>query len=135
MDAPHLRTSRSWPAVLAAGPVFVGAMLLLSTIGPDPVPVDFGSVVGLLGAVSMLLPFVLLVGSMLAVVPILLGTALLQALARISPAAESAVIWWLTGAAAGAIIAIVLEVPVEAHWVMAATGAVCAGISHAGQRW
>lgn len=135
MYAPPIQTGRTWPAVLAAGPVFLAMVMIATMIGPDTVSVaDSGNVGMVAGAVAMLIVAAVF-GTVPAVVPVVVGTALMRGLARHVAAAQLAVIWALTGAGLGAAIGWFAESGSEGIFVMAATGAICAGISHAGQRW
>ena len=130
MPAHPVPTSRIWPAVLAAGPVFIAMILLRPLIGPHAQPVSIQA----LGAFYAL-PLVTAFGGLIALVPIALGTRAMRGLADMTDAGRLAVLWWLAGGGAGAAIAWAFQSGSDGIAIMAGTGAIYAGISHAGQRW
>ena len=133
MASSYVRLTPPLLASVSAGPLFlifsVAAALYVRL--PQPVSVSATDVSPFVG----ILVLAVIVGAILALLPILLGTLLMRALAdRFALAAEPE-IWWLTGAAAGAGLAFAFgawpQSP-ETAFAVIATSAVCAGICRTG---
>lgn len=95
-----------WPAVLAAGPLFVTSTVLAAMYVQLPRAIDLtpGAVTGFLAALGLSAVF----GFLLAIAPNLLGALLMRWLAARFPIAASPLSWTLAGGLTGVGIAAAL---------------------------
>ena len=121
---------------MLAGPVFVTTCALTSLYLELPKPIVIsGSEFGLF--LVLLVP-ALMVGFLLAVVPVTIGTALLVGLGARSPTFRSARTWAAVGASLG--IGLVIAIRLEGPWhdvgfALVVTCVVSALVSHRLARW
>lgn len=134
MSYAHRIPTRSGaiPAALYAGPVFVASVLLAGMIETSA-PVGPVSPSGVLGLI-VLAPFAIGIGFVVAIVPLLVGTALLGAVARRHIGLQFPAVWAMAGGLSGWLIAIGFDDPF-ATFALSATGAVCAVRSWRGVDW
>ena len=96
----------------------------------DAVPVDLSGLRAVFGLLPIL-GFVVVIGAILAVLPLLLGASVMQMLSDISPTMRLPAMWGLADGAGGAGIAVALDPAMSTQPVViafAATGAGCAAI-------
>lgn len=132
MSSGRLHLTAPLIAAASAGPLFVAAASAadLYLRVPQPVTVGAGEVAQF---IAILLP-AFLVGGIVGLVPIMLGTLVMTALAERFELARQREIWWLTGGAIGGALAFAFaspEVP-QAAFALVATSAICAGICRLG---
>jgi hypothetical protein len=119
-------------ASIAAGPVFLASAALVTTASaPQAVAVD---------ASSLLLLFLvapaIVIGGLLALLPTLIGTALLANIAGSNAGARLPAFWGLVGGlVAGGGATMFEDVDGVTTAAFAATGAICALICRSGTRW
>ena len=129
----HVTFSRGvLTASLASGPILFGAIALSNTVGSsDPVAVDLSGSPFLL---ALAVPVVVF-GTLLGVLPNLIGTALLANVACGNVAMRLPIAWGLIGGLAAGGAARAADADPETLFVFAATGAICALICRWGTRW
>ncbi len=121
-------------AAMLAGPIFllwIAAMLYYGQL-PNAVPVSFDwndvSGLALLGLLAALVGFVL------AIVPVLLGSAVMVWAGTRLPALRAGPAWTTAGAAAPLALGLALAWPDALTLALTATGATCAAICRRGAR-
>ena len=116
-------------ASLAAGPSFVTLFVLESLYARIPAAIVV-SPREILAVAAVMVP-ALLVGFLIAFVPNVVGSQLMEALSRRSDLARLPAAWTIAGAASGAAIAAAVSANDAMTFVLAGTGAICARISRA----
>jgi hypothetical protein len=114
-------------ASLAAGPTFLWAVLAANLYLrlPGLILVDLRQAPAVLIGTFAVMPF----GAVFAIVPIMIGSALMSALGRVLDIARWPAAWGVAGGAAGTAIAALASTsrdPPELSFGVAAAGAVCA---------
>ena len=118
-------------ASIAAGPVFLAAVAVFTAVStPSPVPVAPSALL----AVLIVVPAIM-VGGLLALIPNLIGTALLANMARSNAGIRLPVVWGLIGGLVAGGAAAFGEIESVAIAAFAATGVVCALLCRSGTRW
>jgi hypothetical protein len=135
---PYETARGRWNACLYAGPVFVaslvGTAFAENPAQPLSLPVHWAEMVG--GIILMIMP-VILIGMLLAFVPVWLGTNLLAWAGNSNAGLRHPALWAISGGAVVAIPTIMFgagEVFPQ-NLSLIATGAVCAVIARYGTRW
>jgi glucose-6-phosphate-specific signal transduction histidine kinase len=129
-------------ASAAAGPLFVlGVLLGILSDTPAaaiPITLDFSTtnIPAIIVGVPTALVTVMLVGAIIALLPTMIGTAVMTRLGDLNPAFRLQVMWALTGAVACALFVTVNDGRSSATLVaLTFTGACCALICRRGVEW
>lgn len=119
-------------ASLAAGPVFFASAGLFASVGSSTA-IDVGRSAWV--ALLIFSPPLILIGALLAVLPCLLGAAVLSRIGQSNAGVRLPIAWALVGGltAGGATVAV--EPDGLAVAAFAATGAICALLCRWGVRW
>lgn len=128
-DPAHLRGAAR--AILTAGPLFVTLYLAADLYRriPDAITVDWGVFI----ALPLILLFALIFGPLIAAVPIVIGTAAMQGLARHWAPLDNPLAWLLAGLAIGLGAAHgtgLLQQSGNIAFALIATCTICAGLSY-----
>ena len=123
---PRTVVGRPFVAALAAGTIF----MLAVSVSTGDVPV-----LSALALTVALSPFTTMFGFVLAVVPCLLGCAMLHTLGVGNAGARLPVFWVLIGGLAAGGVTAAVTADAGVITAFAATGATCALICRSGARW
>jgi len=120
-------------ASLAAGAIFLPTLVLVYAycLLPAAIPVPGQELLGAL----ILLPLGCVFGFFLAILPNLIGSALLAALGDHVEAARLPAVWILTGALAGAVLGWLVDARDGGSTALAITGALNAALCRRGLAW
>lgn len=127
-----------WIACLGAGPVFIATLLssivLENPAQPIVVEVSWGQIIG--AGLAMVFP-VMLVGGLLALFPVWLGTKLLAWAGARNIGLRHPAFWGIAGGAMPALLLPFMDLGSGRQFgtTLIATGAICALIARYGTRW
>lgn len=135
---PYQFARGRWISCLSAGPVFAAA-LLFTAVFESPaatviIDVHRGEIVG---GILMMAPPLVLIGGLLAVFPVWLGSNLLASAGERNIGLRHPAIWAIAGGAMAAIPKAALDAGTISSFgtALIVTGAICALIVRYGTRW